>query len=217
MLAALAAVSANARQVACFDFDGTLTPADTLGPFLRETAGTGALLRAFAADAPRLLFAAIGRSSRDAAKERMLRRLFAGRDLSDLAVRGRAYGDRVAEQQLRPDMIARLRWHEAEGHEVAIVSASLDLYVDRVAERLRVPTVLCSRLAVDAEGRVTGRLVGGNCRGPAKLARIREHFGADGYEFWAYGDSAGDAEMLAAAEHPIRVGRVGRLRRFPTP
>ena len=217
MLASLAAVSAQARQVACFDFDGTLTRTDTLGPFLRETAGTGALLRAFAADAPRLVLAAIGLASRDVAKERMLRRLFAGRDLSDLAVRGREYGDRVATKQLRPDMIARVRWHESEGHEVAIVSASLDLYIDRVAELLRIPTVLCSRLAVDAEGRVMGRIVGGNCRGPAKLARIREHFGADGYELWAYGDSGGDAEMLAAAEHPVRVRRVGRLRPFPTP
>ena len=77
--------------------------------------------------------------------------------------------------------------------------------------------MLCSRLEVDGDGRVTGSLVGGNCRGPAKLRRIREHFGADGYELWAYGDSAGDAEMLAAADHPVRVERrQGRLR-LPTP
>ena len=209
-------MSATARGVACFDFDGTLTHADTLGPFLRETAGTAALLRAFAADAPRLALAAIGRASRDEAKERMLRRLFAGRELSDLAVRGREYGERVAHKHLRADMVARLRWHEAEGHEIAIVSASLDLYLDRVSEILGVPTVLCSRLAVDADGRITGRIVGGNCRGAAKLARIRERFGAGGYEMWAYGDSAGDTAMLAAADHPVRVGRVGRVR-FPTP
>ena len=203
--------------VAAFDFDGTLTRAETLGPFLREVAGTAALLRAFTADAPRLVLAAIGGSSRDDAKERMLRRLLGGREHSDLAARGRVYGTKIATIGLRSEMIARLHWHAAEGHEIAIVSASLDLYIERTAELLGIGTVLCSRMEIDTEGRVTGSLIGGNCRGPAKLRRIREHFGESGYGLWAYGDSAGDAEMLAAADHPVRVERrTGRLR-LPTP
>jgi phosphatidylglycerophosphatase C len=203
--------------VVAVDFDGTLTRADTLGPFLREVSGTVPFLRAFAADAPRLALAAIGAGSRDDAKERMLRRLVGGREHSDLAVRGRAYGERIATTGLRSEMVARLRWHASEGHEIAIVSASLDLYINRTAELLGIGTVLCSRVEIDADGRVTGGLIGGNCRGPAKLRRIRDHFGDGGYELWAYGDSAGDAEMLAAADHPVRVDRrTGRLR-LPTP
>ena len=205
------------RTLALFDFDGTLTRADTLGPFLREVAGNGAFLRAFASDAPRLALAGIGAGSRDAAKERMLRKLLGGREHADLAARGRAYGERIATTAMRPEMIDRVRWHASEGHELAIVSASLDVYLDRAAELLGIDTVLCSRLEVDAHGRVTGRLIGGNCRGPRKLRRIREHFGDGGYELWAYGDSAGDREMLAAADHPVRlVRRTGRLR-LPTP
>jgi phosphatidylglycerophosphatase C len=207
----------STTKLACFDFDGTLTRADTLGPFLREVAGTPALLRALAADAPRLVLAGIGRASRDDAKERMLRRLIGGRKHSDLATQGREYATRVAKTGMRAEMIARMQWHAEEGHEIAIVSASLDVYVDRVAELIGVGTVLCSRLALDGSGRATGTLLGGNCRGPAKLARIREAFGAGGYELWAYGDSAGDAEMLAAADHPVRINRrTGRLR-IPTP
>jgi phosphatidylglycerophosphatase C len=203
--------------IAAFDFDGTLTKADTLGPFLREVSGNAAFLRAFAADAPRLALAGIGAGSRDAAKERMLRRLLGGRAHTDLAARGRAYGEHIAATQMRSEMIDRVRWHLAEGHELVIVSASLDLYLDRAAEVLGIPTVLCSRLELDADRRVTGALIGGNCRGPAKLRRIREHFGDGGYELWAYGDSAGDREMLAAADHPVRIERrTGRLR-LPTP
>jgi phosphatidylglycerophosphatase C len=205
------------KTVAAFDFDGTLTRADTLGPFLREIAGTGAFVRAFAADAPRLALAGIGAGSRDDAKERMLQRLLGGREHSDLAARGHEYGTRIATTGLRSELVSRLHWHAGEGHEIAIVSASLDLYIDRTAELLGIGTVLCSRMEVDAHGRVTGRLVGGNCRGPAKLRRIREHFGELGYDLWAYGDSAGDAEMLAAADHPVRVERrTGRIR-LPTP
>jgi phosphatidylglycerophosphatase C len=203
--------------VAAFDFDGTLTRADTFGPFLREVCGTTALVRAFAADAPRLLLAGVGAGSRDDAKERMLRRLVGGRPHSDLLARGRAFGTRVATTGMRSEMIARLHWHAVEGHEIAIVSASLDVYIERAAELLGITNVLCSRMEIDTAGRVTGTLIGGNCRGPAKLRRIREHFGERGYELWAYGDSAGDAEMLAAADHAVRVERrTGRLR-LPTP
>jgi phosphatidylglycerophosphatase C len=203
--------------VVAFDFDGTLTRRDTLGPFLREVAGTGALLRAFAGDAPRLVLAGVGAGSRDEAKDRMLRKLLRGRHHAELVARGSEYATRIATNGVRPEMIERVRWHAAEGHEVAIVSASLDIYLERTAELLGIPTVLCSRMEVDPDGRVTGALSGGNCRGPAKLRRIRERFGHSGYELWAYGDSAGDAEMLAAADHPVRVhARRGRLR-LPTP
>jgi phosphatidylglycerophosphatase C len=203
--------------IAAFDFDGTLTQRDTLAPFLREAVGTGRFVGALAADAPRIALAGLGAASRDRAKERLLRRLVGGRRHADLAALGYEYGTRVAASGLRPDTAARVRWHAEAGHEIAIVSASLDLYIDRVAELMGIGVVLCSRLEVDRDGRVTGRLVGGNCRGPEKIRRIRERFGASGYELWAYGDSAGDAEMLAAADHPVRVERrQGRLR-LPTP
>jgi phosphatidylglycerophosphatase C len=207
----------DARTVSCFDFDGTLTRSDTMGPFLRAVAGNGPFVQAFLADAPRLALAGAGRASRDDAKERFLRRLIGGREHAELLERGRAYAEAVVARRLRPDMVDRVHWHRTRGHQVAIVSASLDVYVDRVAELLDVDTVLCSRLEVDAAGRVTGTLVGGNCRGAGKLARIREQFGAGGYELWAYGDSAGDDEMLAAADHPVRVARRSGRIRIPTP
>ena len=203
--------------VAAFDLDGTLTRSDTLGPFLREVCGTSAFVRAFAADAPRIVLAGIGAGSRDDAKERMLRRLVGGRRHSELAIQGRAFAERFAKTGMRPDMIARVAWHADARHEVAIVSASLDVYVEPIAELLGIGTVLCSRMEVNADGLVTGNLVGGNCRAAGKLRRIRDRFGEGGYELWAYGDSAGDAEMLAAADHPARVGRrTGRFR-LPAP
>ena len=55
--------------------------------------GTGALLRALAADAPRLVLAGMGAASRDDAKERMLRRLVGGRSHADLAPAGTTTGE----------------------------------------------------------------------------------------------------------------------------
>ncbi|MEL0028984.1 MAG: haloacid dehalogenase-like hydrolase, partial [Perlucidibaca sp.] len=62
--------------------------------------------------------------------------------------------------------------------------------------------VLATELAVDARGRVTGELATPNCYGPEKAARLRQHYGVSAIKA-AYGDSAGDREMLAMAEQPF--------------
>ena len=93
------------------------------------------------------------------------------------------------------------------GHEVVIVSASLDVYLDEVARSLGVAHLLCTGLVADERGRCTGHLRGANCRGAEKVARLRALFGDDDVELWAYGNSRGDDEMLALAHHPVIVRR----------
>jgi phosphoserine phosphatase len=63
----------------------------------------------------------------------------------------------------------------------------------------------------DTYGLLTGRLLGANCRGPEKARRVRAWIsdaGLEGAVLWAYGDSPGDAELLAAADRPVRVDGV---------
>lgn len=202
------------RTVAAFDFDGTLTRRDTFGGFLREVAGLRALVAAGLADLPRLALAATGRGSRDEAKQRMLSRLFAGLRADEVGAVGRAYGARLAEVALRTEARAWLTRHRDEGHEIVIVSASLDSYLLEVGDRLGVDAVLCTTLEVGDDGLLTGRMLGANCRGAEKVARLAAHLGGerDGVVVWAYGDSAGDHELLAFADHPLRVERrTGRL------
>jgi phosphoserine phosphatase len=59
------------------------------------------------------------------------------------------------------------------------------------------------------DGRITGRLSGRNCYGPEKVERLEEVLGKlDNYLVYAYGDSKGDRELLAVADH-------GFFRHFP--
>ena len=72
--------------------------------------------------------------------------------------------------------------------------------------------MLATRLAVGADGRLTGELDGANCRGPEKVRRLHEwldtaHGGRSAVEVVAYGDSPGDREMLADADEPHWVGK----------
>jgi phosphatidylglycerophosphatase C len=101
----------------------------------------------------------------------------------------------------------RVDWHRGEGHELVLVSASPELYVTPIGRRLGFDTVLATRLEVGADGRLTGRLLGPNCRGPEKVVRLREWRGEGMALAYAYGDSAGDREMLDLAVTAVRVGR----------
>jgi phosphatidylglycerophosphatase C len=192
--------------IAAFDFDRTLTRRDTLIPFLGRLAGRRRLAVALAAQARRY------RHDPDAAKLDLLRRLTTGivREEFDLAGRDYAVG---LHHLLRPDVMARLRWHRGEGHRLVIVSASLGTYLRPFGVTLGVDEVLAVELDVAPSGHLTGQVTGGvNTRGPEKARRLRAWMAEtvpDGAvpEIWAYGDSSGDEELLAMADHPLRVTR----------
>lgn len=202
------------RVVAAFDFDGTLSRRDTLVPFLVDVVGRARVARALASDGPRIAAMAVGRADRDAAKARLIERVLAGVAHTDVAARGHAYAQRVVERGLRPQTVGRLRWHRSQGHDVVIVSASLDAYLHDIGGLLGVDAVLCTTLEV-VDGVVTGALAGGNCRGPEKATRLRNWLDGDTVTLWAYGDSSGDHDLLAMADHAVYVTGRGRLTDAP--
>jgi phosphatidylglycerophosphatase C len=208
--APLAAVLTGRRQVAAFDFDGTLTRRDNLVPFLVRLCGLGAVSAAAARSAGPLLRAGIGSRSgndagRDAAKAAVFARLLSGRRVTDVQRAGAAHAAAILRRHLRGDVVAKLLWHRRQGHEVVVVSASLDVYVEPVARALGADCVLCTRLESDAQGRLTGRMLGPNVRGAEKVVRLclwLEESDGGPAEMWGYGDSDGDRELLAAVDHP---------------
>jgi len=193
--------------LAAFDLDGTLTDRDCLRPFCRSVAGDLALLKALVRMAPLAGSMVRRREWRDRAKAVLVHAVFAGRPASEVDLEGCRFADEVVPAWLRPDRVARLRWHQAQGHATVLVSASLHPYVAPLGAALGVDAVLCTELAVDADGRLTGALAGPNCRAAEKVSRLRGWMGERPADVWAYGDSSGDDEMLAFADHGIRVGR----------
>ena len=209
------AAAAPRRVVAAFDFDGTLTDRDTLVPFLVRAFGRARVIATFTALAPTGLGFLLRRVSIDEFKRRVLRRLVAGAPADPARALGRAHASAIAPW-LRPDALRRVEWHRAQGHRVVLVSSTLDLYLDHVAARVGFDHVMCSRLEVrrDAAGieRFTGELEGTDCTGVEKLRRLAGWLGElDAVELHAYGDSAGDRELLAAADHahyrPFRLSK----------
>ncbi|MGH9067589.1 MAG: HAD-IB family hydrolase [Acidimicrobiales bacterium] len=248
----------GARTVAAFDFDGTLIRGDSLLGFLRLACGARATALAFAGQGPMVAtsLARGGGLERDVAKAAILARLLAGRRLADLEPLAEVHASHLAAR-VRPVMRARIAAHRAAGHEVVLVSASPEIYLARMGQLLGVDAVLATRLEVDPDGRLTGRLDGPNCRGPEKAVRLRawlhaatphvpgppcapgtggparpgrgdragpvpvaapatggpDPVAAPATWLHAYGDSAGDVDLLAMADVPVWVGRRAWTRR----
>lgn len=203
------------RRIAAFDFDGTLTRRDTLVPFLARACGSQDLLRALRRTAPLAARARVGRLDadlhhRDATKAELIRHLFAGREAEWLAHEGRRYASGL-DAKLRPEMIDQLRWHRDAGHELVIVSASLQVYLEPFAEAHGIHHVIGVELEAADSGHLTGHLAGPNVRGPEKARRLRAWLAGEQPEMlWAYGNSSGDTELLAMADVPVWVA--GRAR-----
>jgi len=192
--------------VAAFDLDGTLTVRDCVRPFLVRVGGRSGLATAVLRHPVRTA-AAIIRRDRDELKEIVVGGVLHGRHIADVEALGASFAADVQSGWLRPDVLARLRWHQRAGHCTVIVSASLDAYVRPLGRLLGVAT-LCTEL--DRDGDVYGStLRGGNCRGDAKAERLQRwiatEFGSSAaVKIYAYGDSAGDDALLAIADHPYR-------------
>ncbi len=208
-------------DVAAFDFDGTLTDGGSVFEFLGAVAGRRAVLEATAALAPALARAGLtGGAAADETKQRLFTRLLAGVEADRLHREAAEFGVRHVTAHLRPEVRRRLEWHRCRGDAVVVVSASPDVYVAPAADWLGADGSVATRLEVGADGRLTGRYEGRNCRGEEKVRRLRlwmSDRSLEGRRLWAYGNSRGDLDMLRAADVGVNVGRLrglGRLRAF---
>ncbi|MHB1444138.1 MAG: HAD-IB family hydrolase [Acidimicrobiales bacterium] len=203
-------MAGDGSGVAAFDFDGTLVPKDSFVGFLRKIGGPRAVNSAFARS-----WRAMARRPapgwRDAVKSELVRSVLTGREAAEVEVAANEYAREVAGMVSDP-MRALLSRHREAGHATVIVSASLEIYLDPAASILGIDDVLGTRLESGPDGRLTGRLLGANCRGVEKARRLSEWMAGremtpDLVPVWAYGDSAGDKEMLQLARFATKVRR----------
>jgi phosphatidylglycerophosphatase C len=191
--------------VAAFDFDRTMIAGDSLPHFLVRVLGPAGFTRALAQASPAML-AGYRRGGRDGAKAALLERALAGQISARVAEVGETFGHLLAHR-IRPEMADRLAWHRDQGHRRVLVSASLAVYLEPFGRLAGFDQVIATRLETGPDGLLTGRMDGPNVRARQKALLLAQMLGPGPVEMWAYGDSAGDREMLEMADHPIRITR----------
>ena len=107
-----------------------------------------------------------------------------------------------------PDVMARLRDHQAQGHRVIIVSGTMAPLLAEIGRQLGVEGTVGTPLVL-LGGRYTGASEVPACQGAGKVTRLLQFLRQEGDTAWdstyAYADSYTDLPLLEWASHPVAV------------
>jgi len=108
----------------------------------------------------------------------------------------------------RPDVLARLRDHQAGAHRTILVSGTMAPLLAEVGRQLGVEESVGTPLVLH-RGRYTGASEPPPCHGPGKVSRLAAYLEDSGDLLWsqsyAYADSYTDLPLLERAGHPVAV------------
>jgi phosphatidylglycerophosphatase C len=189
------------RSIAFFDFDGTLTHADTMIDFLIYMAGLARFFLGVLSVSPFLVLFKLKVLSASVAKEKLLAYFLKGMPAALFEEYGMKYARERIPLILKTNAVDRLRWHKKKGDMVIIVTASIEEWVRPWCESENVMLV-ATRMGRN-DGVMTGHISTPNCSGEEKVRRIEELVRLQEFkDIYAYGDTKGDKEMLAISNIP---------------
>ena len=197
------------KKVYLFDFDGTLTCADTLLEFIRYACGKRRVFIGFALFSPLLVLMKLHLYPNYRAKQRLFAWYFKGMSIDnfDLVCRRFAHHN---QRLMRLKALDKLREIFHNNETLCVVSASIDNWVRPFFENISKASrsdfrVIGTEVEVDTDGVLTGRFRTHNCYGAEKVRRVLEampQLKSNRDDFWvvACGDSRGDKELLEFAD-----------------
>ncbi|USI74087.1 HAD family hydrolase [Sphingomonas morindae] len=195
-------------EIAIYDMDRTITRTGTYTPFLIHAALARAPWRL--ALLPGVIGAmaayALKRITRARLKE-INQHLLLGRHIAPaaLAPLTRRFAERTLRLNTLPGALRQIAEDRAAGRTLVMATASYRLYVEAIAEALGFDAVIATNSIIGIDSRITAKIDGENCYGPAKLRMIQAWFAAQGIAREAvtvrfYSDHVSDAPVMAWAD-----------------
>lgn len=186
------------NTLALFDFDGTITFRDSLIDFIKFAVGYSRFLRGILLLSPVIFAYKLKTLPNWKAKEAVLTHFFGGWNSKLFDEKAMQYGSRKLPDIVRKVAFERLLFHKDAGHEIVIVSASIENYLKHWCKKYDFGLIATKLEVVDSK--ITGRISGKNCYGAEKIKRIKERLNLAHFEsIYAYGDSPGDFDMQRLA------------------
>ncbi len=188
------------RNIAVFDFDGTLTTRDSFLAFIKWACGPVSYYTGFLRFAPQLILMLLHLYPNWKAKELIFAHFFKGWQYSWFKALGEEFATEI-DTIRNEHVISQLQEHTDRGDTVYVISASLPEWVEPWCKQLGVNAVLATEIEVGDDGRITGRFKTKNCFGQEKVNRLLEvEPDRETYQLHAYGDSRGDRELIEFAD-----------------
>jgi HAD superfamily hydrolase (TIGR01490 family) len=133
-------------------------------------------------------------------------------------------GEEFCREQLcprvSPTAMRTIEEHRRAGHQIILLTGSIDFLIDPIATALQVDHFFAGKLE-QVNGIYTGRLLTPLPYGPGKRRLIAQDLSLDLSLCYAYGDSPGDLDVLHRVGHPTVVNpirgmaRIARQQRWP--
>ena len=184
------------KQIAFFDFDGTITTKDTLLEFIKHQKGGLRFYWGFLLNSPFIIAYKTGVISNQWAKERILTFFFGNTSIEQFQQRCDDFASKVIPSLIRVKALKEIRKFQEAGTEVVIVSASAENWVQQWCVKQKVDCMATKM--ENNDGTITGKISGLNCYGEEKVRRIREVYNLSEYSvIYGYGDTKGDNPMLS--------------------
>ena len=209
-------------ELAIYDMDRTITRTGTYTPFLLHAARRLAPWRLVLV--PVLLGAMLAYALKAIDRGRLkeiAQHLLLGRSVSsaDLARVAESFADKTVRENVLEGALKQIAQDRAAGRRLVLATASYRLYVAAIARRLGFEDVIATGSVIGLDERVSAKIDGENCYGPAKLRMILGWLDAQGIDRAGinvrfYSDHASDAPVLEWADEAVAANPHDRLRRL---
>jgi HAD superfamily hydrolase (TIGR01490 family) len=210
------------HELAIYDMDKTITRVPTYAGFLRHAAMRLAPWRL--ALLPLVGLAGLAYGLRWIDRQRLKEishHLLLGPHThkSELATVAASFAEKTIMTNVHPGALEAIAQDRAAGRRLVMATASYRLYVEAIAEQLGFDDVVATNSLTGLDERITARIDGENCYGPAKLRMIiawmkREGIIREDAHIRFYSDHASDAPVLEWSDAPHAVNAHDRLRKL---
>ncbi|WP_163935180.1 HAD family hydrolase [Paraferrimonas sp. SM1919] len=185
-------------SIAFFDFDHTLTHKDGFTAFIKQVVPMHRKVLGVLLLWPLILAYYAGLISGGRLRPLIIFIGLKGMSAKQLTQAGEHFAKHGIPSILNPKAMAKLQWHQQQGHKVVMVSASLSAYMKPFAKSINVE-LICSQLS-SHNGQLTGKYQHSDCHSNQKKIRVLLEYPLDIYQdIYAYGDSKEDLAMLSLA------------------
>ena len=148
---------------------------------------------------PKLIAWRYGWISAQDGKILVLKHFYKNKTKNQLEGWGSTFCETIVPKILFKESLPTIQRYQAEGHEVAVVTASLGIWIAPFCEKIGV-NLICTKLAFE-NGVFKGKLATKNCNFKEKPRRVKAIYDLSQYdEIIAYGNSKGDKAMLEMAD-----------------
>lgn len=204
----------SVRVAVVFDLDGTITLSDTYLAFLMGYVRRRPhLLLRFPVLVGAWMLYTLRLRPNSWLKTIFLRTIMGGVSHQMLDQWVNEFIEQLMATGLRSHALPIIESHLHAGHTLILATASFDIYVEKLAQRLGFEQVICTRAAWCPDGMLMGEIDGKNCYGEEKVRRLKEHFGAerDRLHILGYTDHHSDLAFMQWVDEPVVVNPTHRM------